>query len=221
MSNIVIVPTGGLANRLRVVFSYLYNALKEKKNLTVIWKINYMCEGYFLNYFEPINNVTFLPKLPDKMRVNYCGCSSTKWDYNYAKLVLKTTIKNKINNYISKYLGNDYVSVHIRRTDHVSLAKHKGKYTDDQSFIKYIDKYPTSKIYLATDNYNTQVFFKNRYKNRLYMYQPIVPNNHLRQTSLEHSIIDVYICAKSKQFMGSGFSSYSSLINMVRKTSKC
>ena len=33
------------------------------------------------------------------------------------------------------------------------------------------------------------------------MYQPIVPNNHLRQTSLEHSIIDVYICAKSKQFM--------------------
>lgn len=220
MSNIVVIPTGGLSNKLRVVFSYLYQAVKEKKKLVVIWKFDHLCEGYFLNYFEPIQNVTFLTKLPDKTRVNYIGCSSTKWDYNYSKLVLKPTIKNKINNYINKYLGNNYIAVHIRRTDHIGLAKKKGKYTDDQSFIKYIDKYPTLKIYLATDNYNTQRLFKNRYGNRLYMYQAIKPNNHLRQTSLEHSIIDAYICARSKQFMGSGFSSYSSLINLIRKTLK-
>ena len=221
MSNLVIIPKGGLCNKLRVVFSYLYNALKQKKKLVVIWIFDRCCEGYFLDFFEPVENVTFLTKPPDKTKINYSGCSSTNWDGNYSKLVTKSTIKNKINNYIDKFLNNNYIAVHIRRTDHTSLAKKNKKYTDDQTFIKYIDKHPTDKIYLATDNYDTQRQFKNRYGNRLYIYQHIIPNSKLRQTSLEHSIIDIFICARAKQFMGTGYSSYSTLINQIRKTLKC
>ena len=44
---IVIQPTSGLGNKLRVIFSYYELAKKQNKKLYVIWIINNACNGFF------------------------------------------------------------------------------------------------------------------------------------------------------------------------------
>ena len=39
----------------------------------------------------------------------------------------------------NRSINNNYISVHIRRTDHISLAKKNNKYTTDQDFITFLD----------------------------------------------------------------------------------
>jgi hypothetical protein len=50
-------------------------------------------------------------------------------------------------------------------------------------------------------------------------YQTIDESNHgtLRQTSLQHAVIDALIAAHAVKFMGSGFSSYSKLIEILNR----
>ena len=52
--------TGGLNNRLRQVFSYYNYTQKHNLHLTVIWVTNKECNGFFLDYFEPVTGITFL-----------------------------------------------------------------------------------------------------------------------------------------------------------------
>lgn len=56
---IVIQPKGGLCNYLRVIFSYYSKCCKENNELVVIWIKTSPCPGYFLDYFTPIDKVTF------------------------------------------------------------------------------------------------------------------------------------------------------------------
>ena len=44
---IYIIPTGGLCNYLRVVFSYNEYAKSINKKLTVIWNVTKECNGFF------------------------------------------------------------------------------------------------------------------------------------------------------------------------------
>ena len=73
------------------------------------------------------------------------------------------------------------------------------------------------KIYIATDNKNTYDIFKQKYSNRIKIEYHDVINNSLIQTKLEDAIIDIYLCASSEHFKGSGHSSFSDLINALRK----
>ena len=57
--SINIIPTGGLSNKLRVIFSYYAKAKKINKKLYVLWNECNACNGFFLNYFEPIENIVF------------------------------------------------------------------------------------------------------------------------------------------------------------------
>ena len=58
MSDIyVIKPSGGLCNYLRVIFSYYQYAQKINKKLVVIWTVTRFCNGFFLDYFEPVENI--------------------------------------------------------------------------------------------------------------------------------------------------------------------
>ena len=82
--------------------------------------------------------------------------------------------------------------------------------------MNFIDKCPsTMKIYIATDNKDTQDIFINKYKDRIII-KKIVPSNELRQTSLQDAVVDIYICAGANYFLGSNGSSFSDLINNLR-----
>ena len=61
--------------------------------------------------------------------------------------------------------------------------------------------------------------FVSRYPNLIKLsYHNQVTNqlNHFRQTTLEDSIIDLYMCVYAAKFKGSGWSSYSEMIDVLR-----
>ena len=57
---IVIKPTGGLCNRLRCIFRFLPVIKEENKRLVVLWIENGECPGFYLDYFEELENVIFI-----------------------------------------------------------------------------------------------------------------------------------------------------------------
>ena len=60
MDEIVIYPSGGFCNKLRATLSYYQFAKSQDKKLIVIWDNTLACNGFFLDYFEPIENILFL-----------------------------------------------------------------------------------------------------------------------------------------------------------------
>jgi hypothetical protein len=213
---IVVEVTGGFCNKLRVTFSYYLLAKSQNKKLVVIWNIDEFCTGFFLDYFEPIEDITFKKTNEDNLEIDYCGCSIIKeYEPDYKELKLLPNMILKIQN-IMNLLDNNYIAVHIRRTDHISLAKEDNSYTSDEDFFNFIDKEKENKnLYIATDNKDTYDLFSNKYKDTVKIpYHKQL--NELRETTLEDSIIDIYMCVNSSNFKGSGYSSFSELISFLR-----
>jgi hypothetical protein len=135
--------------------------------------------------------------------------------YIYQDLKLLPHMEQKING-IKSILGK-YVSVHIRRTDHIELAKSQNLYTEEQKYIDFLNENKEYNIYIATDNLETQSYFYNLFKERIKSIKFINSDKiKLRQTSLEEAIIDLYICVYSHKFMGTPYSSYTDTILSIR-----
>jgi hypothetical protein len=176
-----------------------------------------MCPGYFLDYFEPIPHVSFKKQIDKDVKIDYKGYSVMKnFQPKYDKLKLKSYIKKIIFDKVD-ILNKNYISVHIRRTDHIKLAKKNNRYTTDDEFIDFLDKSDNNKnIYIASDNEITYNKFKKKYQNRIKFDYHKTNKSAIRQTSLQDAIIDIYMCVYSDDFMGSGWSSFSDLIKMLR-----
>ena len=120
---IVIVPCGGLCNRLRVIFSYYNYAISNNETLTVIWyENNDIANESFLNFFEPVEHITFLSNNNDQLLINYHGVFCCK-DYPpiYDKLKIKPYVQDIVNQRIN--IIGDYIAIHVRRGDHIVTAK--------------------------------------------------------------------------------------------------
>jgi hypothetical protein len=221
-----IQPEGGLCNKLRVLLYHYNISVKLNKKFIVIWKNDRYCNGLFLDYFQNLDNTIFIKNNDDNYNIEYKGCSADIKLCNYNLLNLKIEIIEKINFIKNKY--NKYISLHIRRTDHIELAKKKNLYVDDDIFIDFINQNLDYDIYIATDNRETQDKFYNLYKNRI-KYIKFIDNieeinkrpnkdnsDKTRHTDLLDSIIDLYICVNSDKFMGTKYSSFSDTINQMR-----
>jgi hypothetical protein len=151
----VVQPTGGFCNYLRVVFSYYKYAKSNNKHIIVIWEVTDSCNGYFLDYFKPVDGITFKPDNSEGLEVDYCGFSKcSKYDPDYGKLRLVDSINNKVAEKEQELAM--YIAMHIRRTDHVELAKQHNRYIGNKDFFDFIDKHPNHNVYIATDNRKTQ-----------------------------------------------------------------
>ena len=120
---------------------------------------------------------------------------------------------------IKLILDDKYISLHIRKTDlEKSLIKNKTKnITINEEYINFIEEHKGKKIFLATDNKDTQNQLKKLYKNRLFVYEDINNSDDLRQTNLEHSIIDLFLCILSYSFKGTYRSSFTWMILLIRE----
>ena len=213
----IVYSWAGLCNRLRVLFSYHF--LNKNEKMVIIWENNRACPGLFLDYFEPIKNVDFLNEPVENIDVKANGQhKKTRKDFIYEELKLKNYLKEKINQKIEE-LGN-YVAVHIRRTDTISTPWKKESYVSDEDYIKFINDHPDHNVYIATDNYETQKKFYDLFKDKVKVINFIEkPKKYIpavRQTSLEDTIIDIYMCIGADHFMGSGYSSMTTLIEQIR-----
>jgi hypothetical protein len=221
MDSYVIHPVGGLCNHLRVIFSYLAYCKSINKSMIVIWESGPHCPGFFLDYFEPIPNVTFLTNNTNNYRIDYKGFSVHP-DYRpeekdiYQDLKLIPSLQSEIDDIVHQI--SPYIATHIRRTDHIHLAKSANAYTDDQEFMSFMNLHKDLNIYVATDNLGTQTAFYDIYKDRIKCIEFIKPSINLRQTNLKQSIKDIFLCIKAKEFKGSGYSSFTDIIIAIRRT---
>ena len=226
MEEINLQPIGGLCNRLRVLLSYKYEY--HNKKINVYWIVKPECPGFFLDYFEPIENVEFFHSIPKDVKIlkEHITCKGSKPYINsvnneeilkciFSNLVLKQGLQDKINKIIKDNYNDKYISCHIRRTDHLK-AFEKDNRTCDNDFINFLKK-NKGNIYIATDNLDTQKIFYEKFKERIPYIKFIEKSDKLRQTSIEDSIIDLYICASSNKFMGTYYSSYSGFIKRLQK----
>ena len=128
---------------------------------------------------------------------------------------MEKIIKNRIS-----ILNNNYISVHVRRTDH--LPSREKDRTPDEEFFKFIDKFTNNKnLYIATDNLETFNLYYNKYNNRIkFKFPERELFNGKRKTELKDAVIDIYMCVNSDFFMGSYYSSFSDLIKELRKNKK-
>ena len=212
MNSINIIPTRGLCNRLRVVFSYLDFAQQQNIPLNVYWKVDWACPGNFLDVFDPVENLLFLENKPTIVTYEGCYPKVTMNKYLYKNLKPNNNILNRLSIF-SNY--NNYNAIHIRRTDHITLAKKKLQFTSEEIFKNFIEQ-SNKKVYLACDDINTQKQFLDKYPEKIFVNKIIQSTKNIRQTSLRDAVIDLFMCVKSDQFIGTAYSSYSDLIKLLR-----
>ena len=216
-----VLPNGGLCNKLRVLLSYYEFAKKQEKILHIKWVVSKYCNGNFLDYFETIPEIQFINNLSSDNIIKYRGCYiRPNFKPNYEYLVLLNHMKEKIQNKIN-ILGNNYIAIHIRRTDHITLQKNKGVYRShtDEKFIDWIDKNKNNvNLYVATDNQETYNTFKEKYPQIIkFNYHTKENKDDFRETSLENAIIDLYMCVYAKNFKGTCKSSFTETILEIKK----
>lgn len=219
---ITVEPTGGLCNYLRVVFSYKQFAMSKGECLTVVWKVSDMCNGFFLDFFEEVPDVTFVKEANDDTKVDYKGLDSHKeyvlGNIDYSNLVLRPEMRASVDEIVSS-LGNNFIAVHIRRTDHTTGFSNDKKLTSDDSFVKFIHENTCKNLYIATDNADTFKKFEKMFQSRMKALNCVRPEfsaTSFRQTSLAQAIVDIFVCVRAKQFKGSYYSSFSNLIAFMR-----
>lgn len=210
---------GGLCNRLRVVMS-LFNKLKNGESLNVSWIYgpSQPTNCTFLDFFKPLENVTFTTN--NLRRYYYSGDGSDLVKHGiinpglYRSLEINDELRLQINT-LKEKMGK-YIAVHIRRTDHVICRRRRGEsFTQNDIFIDFINKYPDHNLYIATDNDKTYQEFMNIYPDR------IIINNLCkfddkkygkRNTEMIDAVIDMYMCIESEYFKGTDFSSFTDFI---------
>jgi hypothetical protein len=219
---IVVCGVSGVGNKVRVLLSYLYKARQERKKLIFYWFYEKdVCPEYYGNLFQNIPDVTII-NISSNFHVfyllcNYIGLHQENKEYinhkYYSLLKPIPKLQDKINEY-KHNLQNYYISCHIRRTDSVGHVEFK--HNTDEDYMNYIDSHDSNlKIYIATDNRDTQEIFIKKYGDRLFI-KPIIPSTNVRQTSVQDAIIDIYTCAGANYFMGTEGSSFSDMINYIR-----
>eukprot|EP01041_Mallomonas_annulata_P008383 gene8383-17288_t len=242
---IIIESTAGLSNRLRLLATYIFlaKAYYDVSQVVIVWTVNGHCPGHFLQGYEPPSNITFIDqdsrhifapyaKYVHKANNNPPRIILKQHNLSYNNRVIKSILISSYNhilkptNVIEK-LVMDYVTannicnttaIHVRRTDFLKHPVGSKNHTTDEDFFRFLDALPPEeKIFLITDNYETQKLFMAKYgNNRVIYYQRIRDSDpfFLRFTTYTHTVIDIWIAAHSRQFMGTAYSSLSDLRNM-------
>lgn len=207
----------GLCNRLRTIFYHLNN-LEENENLVVIWNWNDSDpNGDFYDYFEPIKNLSFIKNNDHRLPIFYKGNGSDLdlKNNNYENLKLKSHLLEIIGNEKMK-LNNDFMAIHVRRTDiNAVYEKRNLQYIKSyDEYDRFIESINLKNLYVATDNKETFLYFYKKYKNSHTMNDNItfLSNKNRRKTTLQDSIIDLFMCINSTEFLGTQLSSFSELI---------
>lgn len=206
----------GLCDRLGMIFSYLQKVRQKGEKLTVCWINDDHCNGHFLDLFEPVPDVEFTEDETDVEVYGFRPCKEfLPWEtFIYCDLRLLRNVKLEVDRMKTR-MGHRYTAVHVRRTDKVNNRKNE-KLPTKEMFFEFIDNRRENNIFLATDNRESQMVFKERYGDRLFLYDEIVPSENLRQTTLEMATIDMFTCVGANHFRGTGISGFTAMIHSLR-----
>lgn len=242
-----IIPIHGLSNRINWFAGlYCFNFInpcifnKEKCVVYMKWTPDKECDGKFEDIFRILPNLILVSndeEVPKEIPVyrgqfpipNIYSKFNIKIDHNTECLIYGfLKFKNEIENISQEFIKNNFsqktIGLHIRRTDGVNGAKYFGNFTSDAFFMKIIDVElainKDTKFFLATDNADTQLFFKNKYPNNIIFFKQIDKKDILRQTTLKEAGIDLCILSYCHHIEGSFHSAFTRaaiLFNLNRR----
>ena len=229
LNEINILCCSGLSNRIRTILGFLEVSNYYNKKLNVIWIKDNCCNGFFLKYFKPINNLSFDNF---KKNIHYMGqstieniCKYYKVKFNkkklYSNIKLVDILEKKLQQYIFKNDISNSIGLHIRRTDYTGniIGKIINGSNCDEEFFEYIQRYSKNKnFFIATDNKETQDIYRTKYKKQALFYSKIKKNNNLRQTTLENAIMDIFVLSYCKRIKGTSNSSFTEFSINLKKS---
>lgn len=203
-----------------------YKFFKKNKNIIFFdkdYNFKYTYMGYknipkICNKIDKISKKELLSNQLFKL-CRHKNYRKKKFKSRYQTLKLNNYMQNIINKNIG-ILNANYLAIHVRRTD---IVDYYNRISKDVNIVKYsdyenfLDEYPDYNVYIATDNLDTQLYFYNKYKDRIKIIKFIKKTNNMRQTTLKESIIDLYMCINATYFMGSPRSTFTTFINKNRK----
>ena len=203
-----IEPAGGLANRVRVVLTALR---KFGPEITFVWRENKDCPCQWWELFQQ-PSIGTLPKPMEGTRVERTCSAYTGLDPEiYSALVPTKAISDSVDEFCEAHEKFD--AIHVRRTDHEQIAKKKGMFTDDDEFFQFVKD--SGKFFLACDDPATEAKFKLKFGDKCLTRKKEWKPDH-RKTSGQDALIDLLICTRGKRFKGSGYSSFSEMIHLMR-----
>lgn len=242
----------GLSNRLRTMFAHAFLAqfLHGNAHLLMVWDVNDACPGHFLQYFQPIENITFITNRtrhlfePFAVRVypnSRLTFTQTLYLYDidlylpkrywfhtemkhWRMLQLTREMNERLVPFVRKHNVCNASAAHIRMTDMDGILQRKRRFNIN-SLRYWLDRLPTERrVFIMADNPDAQAELLNAYgPEKIFIYAP-VPNitgnvsqlsSEFRYTSLEHTVMDIYIAAHATQFRPAGFSSISEFVRTI------
>ena len=235
----------GFCNQLRMLLAGIYLVRENYiERYTQEWTLSNHNNVDFLDFFVPIHsiriknvsqkNVTYTEGTFKGLTDKYVEHNDIKWNTNlltaFKSLKLKDSVQQRVDCYIKKIKCQNLVGVHVRRTCKLSANKvfnRKGHLLDNKELLYLLEDYKQN-IYVATDNKETQRFFKTNLGKQFVAYKSISNGTEnfnydtyyrdkvIRHTSALHTIIDFYVLLNCKRFIGTENSSFTSLIYHLR-----
>lgn len=200
----------GLCNRLRVLFSYRELATTEGRPFIFKWDVNANCVGLFSDYFESLPDVLFGPGNGIVTSAAVHGWPAES-EFKYKDLKLIPSVKALVREQLHM-LGVSYKAIHVRRTDLDGMLTRLAWRSEKlETFFDYIET-DDQPFWLACDHRNTQQIFRRRYGDRAHFQVIDSISSSRRQTGLQESIVDLYMCIAANSFAGTPYSSFSEFI---------
>lgn len=220
----------GLCNRLRLLAEYKHLSDVRNKKMEMFWVKSVQCNALFKDLFQPIPNINFTYLKQSRKSVRPPNTATRlKLFLHDNKIKQKNHLIFKPVDSImeeieetKKRINGEYIACHIRRTDIITIQeKYDKDPPTDEMFIDFIEKHPDKKIYLATDERDTQNKFIDIFGGRIYYSCVVGSNGNKRQpyrtTSIQDAVRDVFLCIGATDFMGTVLSSFSGFIENYRK----
>jgi hypothetical protein len=176
-----------------------------------------VCHARFQDVFQPIPGIEVVDSGPYESAAFECDAkNSSDWMRKYKELVPTYGLQARIAA-CKHTLGEDYSAVHWRRLDHTPHADNmKWPQLTEPEVQQFLTEHTPS--FLATDNASTQRRMVSS------LVAEFIPHgveqqgehDHRRYTTLQHAVVDLFVCAGAKHFLGTPGSSFSETIDILR-----
>ncbi len=212
---------GGLCNRLRAIFDWKVKLAARDEPLVAVWAPDhYVSFAKFSDVLGPLPGIEVAYEGP----VDHVALDELKpdeaWMRLYQDLMPTYGLQARIAE-CKRRLGEPYNAVHARGGDHKPHARNRGWpqlsgyavgdmmtrpervfYACDSAALQALAGGPSDKIVMAE-------FIRGGDDK-----QDI--EDHRRHTTLQHAVVDLFVCAGAKHFLGTPGSSFSETIDILR-----
>ena len=241
----LIEPIGGLANRTRVILgAILYceelgidlriNWLNDNK-LTNQYRADEIAAGHFSDIFIAEKEHDQGNSRENSLPNFYRGTDAvvmeghiSNFEKKYLQVHERLSLTDDLQSQADRlFLANQpYDSIHVRRTDHLTWLKNSNlEVTPLSKFEDFISDRVDERVFLATDCVVTRDYLVRKYPTPIF-YQGNLSrvdgaakhgSGIERPSNLQQAAIDIFLCVRSQVFVGTKLSSFSSLIQMLRR----